>query len=365
MNDNKPNAEVITQDLLADIFKGGSEPAEQPSSTEPTPAPIPTPEVIIPEEVVNTPPATEPAPEPTEEKPLVQNTDYSLRLQTAIKDGLIENFQITYNGEESYLEDISDLDEEAYNEIIKSWKSEQEKQVSEKYIPKEGLDEKTQKLIEISRSGGDITELIRENVTAIDHIVKLKETIDDEKVQINLVGYNLEQQGLKPKVIEAQIQALIEDGELETTANEILDSHLTRHHEAIETKRVEQNERITKEKDDLKNLKNTLKATYKSLGVPEDIHKLLIDNTTKLDADKISNTDKLYFEAIKDPAKLAEIAYFLNNPDQFKKWVSSKKVLEAKLGETKKMLSININNTKKPNVNKNSFESIVDEIMQK
>ena len=349
-----PSAEVISQELLASIFE------DQPNIKQEVPTPpvdntLPaTPSK--PEEIVQTPPAEQPKEE------VKVFSDYSKRLKNIINDGLIDNISINYNGEDVDIEDIQDLTEEGYNEILKGWKEAKQKQESEKYLSIEGISETTKKLIEIDKVGGDITEIVRENVTAINQLHQLKENIDDEKVQISIVGQSLQQKGLKPQVIEAQLKALIDDGELETVANGILEEHLNIHSQAIEDKKQFELQRFEKEKQDNKDLRKNLSSIYKELNIPDAIQKVLIDNATKLDKDNISNTDKLYFEASKDPKKLAEINFFLNNPEEFKKWISSKKVLQSKLESNKAMFTVNINSSKKAKLN-NSYDDLIENIM--
>ncbi len=355
MENTNTNAEVISsQDLIADIFKD-YKPAEA-VVTPPTnePAPQEAPPTIV-------PPVNEP---PKVEEPVKISTDYSKRLKTAIADGLIENFAITYNEQEAFLEDIDDLNEEGYNEIIAAYKAEKDKNLKEKYISTDDFDEQTKKLIEIKKAGGKISEIIRENITAIEQLTHLKDNIDNENIQANIVGKDLEQKGNDLELIQEQIKRLKDRGELEDRANTILDNHLSLHNEAIEQKKQTELQRVEQEKEDLKNLRKNLSATYKEFGVPENIQKVLVDNATKLDADKISNTDKLYFEAIKDPKRYAEINYFLNNPEEFKKWVSSKQVLANKIDTQKQVLSININNQKKPKLSPTTVDEYAGQIIQ-
>lgn len=355
--ENTNNAEVISsQDLIANIFqdyKPAEEP-KQPVTTELPPEQIQT-------DVLITPPAPEPE---KKEEPVKVFTDYSKRLKSAIADGLIENFQITYNEQEAYLEDISDLTEEGYNEIITAYKAEKDKNLKEKYISTDDFDDQTKKLIEIKKAGGSITEIIKENITAIDQLTHLKANIDNENVQANIVGKDLEQKGNDLELIQAQIQRLKERGELESRAEAILDNHLLLHNEAIEQKRQNELQRVEQEKEDFKTLRKNLSAEYKQMGVPENIQKVLVDNATKLDADRISNTDKLYFEAVKDPKRYAEINYFLNNPEEFKKTVASKQVLESKKENVKSMFTINTNNQKKPKLTPNTLDEYASAIIQ-
>lgn len=354
MENTNNNAEVISsQDLITNIFNE-YKPVEEP--TQPT---VTTTEPPVIAEVITTP-----EPEKQPEETVKVFTDYSKRLKNNIADGLIENFQITYNDQEAFLEDIDDLTEDAYNEIITQYKAEKEKNIKEKYISTEDLDDQTKKLIEIKRAGGSISEIVKENVTAIERIQELKANIDNENVQANIVGKDLEQKGNDLEVIQDQIKRLRDRGELESRAEAILDSHLSLHNEAIENKRQSELQRAEQEKEDLKNLRKNLSSEYKQMGVPENIQRVLVDNATKLDSDKISNTDKLYFEAIKDPKRFAEINYFLNNPEEFKKTVASKQVLASKIDTQKKVLSININNQKKPKLTPNTLDEYASAIIQ-
>lgn len=361
--DNKQSVvETVSADLLKDIFSA----AGLGEKTEEVTPPAKTVEEILTDKTP-LPTVTAPEPEKVVELP-VQTSDYSKRLKDLIKDGIIENFAINLkvDGEdqEVFLEDINDLTEEGYKGILEGWRSAQKEDINSKYVSVEGLDETTKKLIEIKRSGGDITEIIRENVTAIDQLTQLKENIDQEQIQINIVAHSLQQQGIKPTVIQAQINALIEEGVLENEANTILDSHLSVHQNAIEQKRVSEAQRVEQEKEDLKNTRKDLSAKYKEMGLPENISKVLIDNATKLDADKISNTDKLYFEAIKDPQRYAEINFLLNNPEAFKKYVTSPAVTKSKIENAKTMFTVNINKTNKPRASASTLEDVAEEIIK-
>ena len=314
----------------------------------------------------------QPLPELIEEKVeptpiIVDTTDHSRKLKTLIADGLIENFSIEYNvdGESKIipLDEIENLTEDGYKEILQQIKTAKKDEVDSKYISKEGLDDSFLKVIETRKAGGDITEQLRVNVTAIDQLTQLKDNIDNEQVQINIVGHALQQQGLKPKVIQAQLDAHIEDGTLEMEANSILDFRLEENKQAIENKRQAELQRVEKEKEDTKTLRKDLSTIYKEMNIPENMYKVFIDNSTKVDQDRISNTDKLYFEAIKDPKKYAEITMLLNNPEAFKKYITSPAVTKAKIEATTPVFKININNTNKPKVSKAGLENLVDDII--
>ena len=93
------------------------------------------------------------------------------------------------------------------------------------------------------------------------------------------------------------------------------------------------------------------------------MQKVLVDNATKLDEDKISNTDKLYFEAQKDPKLFAELNLFLNNREAFAKYLTSPAVTKAKVEMAKSAFTINLNRTNKPKLTPNSLVDVADDII--
>lgn len=295
-----------------------------------------------------------------EEKPKVEDvtpavnttTVYSQKIKHLIEDGFLEDVSITLNDEEVFLSEVDIQDKDTYQSILEGIKAEKEKQRSEKYISKEGLDENFLKVIETKKAGGDITEVLRENIQAIDQLSNLKNTLDSveiedkdkEQLAINIVAQNLQQKGLSQKVIQAQIEDYIESGALETEANSILDSHLELHGQAIEQKKQAEIQRAEKEKEDFKTFKKTIATTYKEFGLPDNIQKVLVENATKLDEFKISNNHKLFFEAEqKNPDLYAKVGFLLNHPQEFEKWISGKRVTEAKKEIIKSSLVINTN----------------------
>lgn len=357
-----------SQVTLEDIFK---EVTEKAVSTETSPqegdaavlpklpevADLTTPTVGVKEEVATTPTAA---------------SEYSNKIKSFIDAKLLENFEITIDGEETFLADIDIKDEDTYNLILEQVKAEKEKQFKESYISKEGIDETTEKLIEIRKAGGSIREILKENVDAIEQLQNLKSLIegDDDKareqVSINILVQNLQQKGLSNKVINAQIQDYIDNGVLEEEAGSILNRHLSSHNQAIEDKRSAELARIEQEKEDSKTFKKTLNQQYKGWDIPDNIQKVLVENATKTDEYQISNTDKLYFESRKNPELFAKVNFFLNNPQEFEKWISGKKVLESKRDHVRSSISINTSKTKPVRTyDSNNLDEIGEQVFNK
>lgn len=360
MENQKSVVETVNAQLIEDIFKASASEVEKEVEVE---------DVSINKEPLPTlPEDTYTPPEPVEATKPVYQTDYSKRLKTLLEDGIIDNFAINYNvdgkDQEVFLNDIEDLTEDGYKQILEGVKSAKKEEIDSKYIEKGNLDEHFLKVIETKKAGGDITEIIRENVTAIDQLTQLKENIDNEQVQINIVAHSLQQQGIKDSVVKAQIRALVEDGSLEYEANSILDSHLSVHQNAIEQKRQVELQRVEQEKEDIKTLKKSLTSDYKEMGLPENLYKVFVENATKLDQDKLSNSDKIYFKLMQDPKTAPKLNFFLNDMAGYDKYVSSKKVVETKIKDATAAFRVNIHKTNKPKLSVSSLEEFADEAIK-
>lgn len=326
-----------------------------------------TPPVEVIQENTNTPDTiTTEVPTITEEAPKVVSK-HKERLSQLIEDKILENFAIGVvdeNGErkEVHLSDLEDVDSDMYSAILEKHKEAKDKEISEKYISKDGLDDTFLKIIETRKAGGNIDEIVKENVSAIDSWVKTKETLqDNEQVQVNVVAWQLRQQGVAEPVIEAQIKYYIDNLQLDSEAEKIVDFHLNSHKEEIERKRETELERVIKEKESQKQFKKTLTGTYKEWGIPKNIQDTIVEASTKLNQDGLTNTEILIFNAQKDnPELFAKLAFLVHNPKEFETFISGKKVEQVKKEAVKTFFDINLKSVKPstPTKSNNSFDEL-------
>lgn len=303
------------------------------------------------------------------EKEPVKVTDYSKKIQTLLDTGFVDDYEVDLDGEKVFLSELNIEDEETYKTLLESIKSERENTLKSKYISIDDMDETTKKIYEIRKAGGDITSILQENVQAIDQLTNLRNMLidgdskDRESLAINILTQNLQQKGLTARGINAQLEDYIESGNLEDEATKIIDSRLSSHKEAMEQKRKLEVERMEQEIEEQKTFKKTLSQTLKKFNLPENIQRVILDNTTKVDEHGIANTDKIFFEAKKDPEFFGEISFFLNNRDLFKKWVSDKQVLSVKKEAIRPTLTINTSNVKKQ-PSSNSVDGIFEKMFE-
>jgi len=322
-NTNDKSTEKSSEEIIQDFFPSG----------ETTPAVKKEPEATI---ITN-----------EENAPIVDNQLHN-KVVDYINNGFIEDIELEIGEGEDvkkvFLSEMKDIDEDTLKYIITEQKKSKEDDLKEKYISTEGLDDRTKKMIELKKAGGDLTELIREEVNYTHALAGLD--LDSEKVQENLVRQKLQSQGLRPKVIDAEIEAMKEEMTLDLEAKQIVDDYNKHYEKFVEDKKAEQLEFINKAKEEQKEFKKNINTTLREYNLPENISKVVLDNTTKVDEYGLTNTDKLYFDSKKDPQLHTEIAFFLNNRDEFKKLIAVSAKNKATVDQIQKVIKINPKNIK-------------------
>lgn len=301
--------------------------------------------------------APEPAKREIKEEPVnppASSTKYSEKLKELIELGLIEDVQINIGEEEgeekvAFLSELEDLDKNSLEAIISNYKEAKDKELQEKYISTDGLDERTRKYIELKKNGGDPSQLIQEEIQYVNPWQQLD--LDDEQVQEYIVRQKL---SLNPELDEEDIERKIakfkNNLSLDTEAKKIYDEVQKNFDTKVEQTKKAQLEEIEKEKQYQKEFRKNISQELKTLIPNENVAKVILDNATKRDEHGLTNTDKLYFDAQKDPKLYSEIAFFLNNREKFYEAVGAK----AKLKEAKKtvqtLFSINTKAVKEKRV---------------
>jgi hypothetical protein len=317
---------------------------------------LPEPPKSITDDIL-TPPVIEPKEEVAPTPKQKSEAKYREKIKELIEDNLIEDFTVTTKDEngvetEVFVSELKSIDKTLYKTLIEGYNEAKKNSINEKYISREGLDENTTKIIEVAKAGGSLAEAISPNIRAVEQISDIKDRLNNaepnEALQtaINIVAQDLQRKGLSDRIIQAQIKDYVDNIEIDSVANQILDAHLESHKEEIEFKRQEQLTKVADEKEKQKKFRDSLISEYKDLGLPDTTRKVLVDNATIQDSERITNTDKLYFESIGNPKKYALINYALNNLEEFQNFISHKKVFANKAQNLKSILTVNLSSTK-------------------
>lgn len=322
MEENQTNTvEVVNS--FEDLLKSVSDVQQEEATQKETPT--------LQEQVSQETPPTEK--EVQAEAPKV--SEYKNRLTQLIEDGFITDSAISITNEKGekenvFLSELKNVDKETYTALLAQYKEATDKENKEKYISTEGIDDVTKSLIEIRKAKGDVTELIKNNVSALDQWQSTKDSLsDNEQLQMNVVAWELKAKGLTDRVIEAQIKDYVDNLQLDIEAERIVDENLNAHKAEIENKKNQILQKAEEEKQNQKQLEKAIASIYKDNKLPDNLQKVFLKNATKFDENGITNTEKLFFESQKSPEDLAEITFFLSDREAYKKWVSSNPVLKA------------------------------------
>jgi len=291
---------------------------------------------------------TEEKPETVTTKAEESNTTvdelYTNKLQEYIEEGFFVDGEIEIedeNGEPQVilLSEMKGVTPEMFEAIKAEQKRVRDEDIKSKYISTEGLDENTKKLIELKKAGGDITPLLQVEAQYVNPVQNLD--LDNEQHQEYLVRESLKAQNLKPKVIDAQIEAMKEDMTLDMEAKKLYDDVNKKYGEFIDQKKKEVEEQLEGEKTRQKEFKKSMSETIKGLKLEENLQKTILENTAKFDENGLTNTDSLYFQAKKNPELYAKLALFLTDEKKFNDFMGVKIKNEVKLDTVKSIFKLN------------------------
>jgi len=269
---------------------------------------------------------------PKEEIQKSTNTgnNYSSLAKKYIELGTWKDAEIEIDGESVVLSELEDLDEETFLDIVQAQDAQRSSEIDEKFINKEDLDDISLKIIEISKNGGDIKDVLRAKETYIDNLNTYD--LDDEQNQELLVRqmYKID----NPKLSEKQIDNLVNidksELELDEKAKKFADNLKQSYHSMLDKKKEEASQAKVAQKESIKTLRKGLKEHLVSFGIKtEAALRPLLDSATK-EKDGGYYVDQQFKELKEDPKELAEFLVWKNNREDYNKIISNKETSKAK-----------------------------------
>lgn len=229
-----------------------------------------------------------------------------------IEMGTWQNATVNIDGEEVALTDIETLDEETFLAIHKSQDELRDQDLKDKYINKKELDEISLNIVEISKRGGDISQVLKIKQQYIDPLENFD--LDNEHHQEVLVREKYRIQGLSEGDIEAIVDKKKQDLTLDTEANQYA-SRLKESYKKIledQVEKTKQDERDQVEKT--KVLKKSLREAISSKGFTQDATLRALTETG------LNGIDEQIKSIKEDPDKLADLVLFLNKREEYMKF---------------------------------------------
>ena len=269
---------------------------------------------------------------------------YVDKVKEWIEEGFWEDVDIEIENEAGEKElvpitDIKDFTPELFAQIKEQQNELKKQDLDSKYVSVEGLDDRTKKMIELKKAGGDLSELIQQEVQYVNPLNGLD--LDDERIQEHLIRQKYNSLGWKPKHIEAEIEELREAMTLDLEAKKIIGEINTNFDKVVEQKREEQLNQIEDAKKSQKEFKKTMVEAFRSLDLKNDnLVKSLVEVTSKYDEYGLADVDKAFFEAKSNPELFAKVAFLLTDEKAFSEFSGVKIKNTANKEALRKVLSI-------------------------
>lgn len=229
-------------------------------------------------------PAIEKVEEKVEKKDPSTETDSYRTAKRMIDLGLLDDFTINTSDEDEKGTPISEfisMTEENLKEIINIQKQEKSKEISSKYIPKEGLKEHQLKVIEILKNGGDLTKIAKNEEEAFKRPFEgFDMEVQERQIDVLYTDLTSSKNLSHDKAIHL-IKASISSGNIESEAQEIFDKYRKAHADYIDE--VLKKQKAEKDFKDLnfKENKKSLIENLKNSGIKEDVYKKVASEYSK------------------------------------------------------------------------------------
>ncbi len=289
-----------TPTTLEDYFESPEESTKKPELDKPTEVakPAPTADTAKPTPVVE-----------------AKTNIYTELIKEYIEEGDWEDGAIEVEDEKGEtitvnLLDLADVTPEQFRQIKAGQKALKEEELKSKYISKEGIDENTLKIIELKKAGGDTRELFQMQAELVNPLDRLD--LNDERVHEYLVREKLSANpDLDQDDVDNKIKKLKANFTLDAEAKKIIAEVNTNFGAAIEERKKEHQVAQEKIQEEQKAFRKQMSQTYKDFKLNDSVVKNLVDNTSKYDEYGLTNVDKAFFEAKKNPELFARIAYLI------------------------------------------------------
>ena len=306
---------TIVEDIIEELNED-PKPEEEEEVIIDTPPAEPKPEEEEEEEQEEEEVITEPKPED-----VIINEDNNIlsRAKSLIDLGIIEDVRVAINDEDeqgTLLSEFTDLNEDQLKKVIAFQQEKKEKEIQEKYIPKEGISEENLRIINILKEGGDIKEVF----SSPEQIQKPFEGLDleDEKTQKQIILHHyIHNAGNSQKEALVLLKQKEEDFEIDSYSKQIVDAYNAKYDEFLTNKEKEVREKAVEKKQRITEIRKNLSQTLKENKIKDNISRKIIDGVTKPTSENRFQVHEALDEILKNPQENHEILLHLLDPKSF------------------------------------------------
>jgi hypothetical protein len=257
--------------------------------------------------------------------------DYNSIKNKLLEKGLWEDVTLEIGDEEKDLSNLDDLDEETFLAILEEQNKIKESEIKDSSINKEGLDDMTLKLIDISKAGGDITDIVKQYDEHVNPLNGLDLT--DPKTQEALIINQLRRQNLSDIVIKNSVLEMRSNGTVEDSANQIVQNTNKIFNKYLDDKKQQAEDKKRDEVNSRNEFKKDLSSVYKEeFGLDVKVANRLV----KFGTNDNFIQDK-YKEVMSDPKLASELIFFLEDQEAYLKYKNNNRDRVQKINTLKKI----------------------------
>jgi len=318
-----------------------------------------------------TPKADEPKIEPKQEQrqeeiQAPKGSDYSELVKSLVEKGDWIDCTIQIKNDEGEDEEVEilnleDIDKDLFFRLKEAQEDRKKSEFDKNYISKEGINEYTEKLIEISKEGGDISQLIQTQSQLINPVLQIKEN-RDEKSLIDLVAFKMQSQGYEADYINLKISKFLKEGTLDEEADKVIHEIETNYNTHLENTKLQLKQQREQIEKDRKEYRKTLSDKINVFNLKEHDKRKTLETASKYDENGVSEAEKLFYKIRQeDPERFLEVVMLLSDKQMFESVKYTKVKNEATAVVAKNILQIKAKtNTaeKTPEKKEDGFEAL-------
>ena len=217
---------------------------------------------------------------------------------------------------EKSLDDM-DLDKETFLDLVKSHIESVKKSASDNKIETTDLSERTKRIIEIDKNGGNVTEALQVYKEYQDPFTSLDLTERDD--QIKAIVHSERLLGETDEAISKKLRFYDFDKSIEEEAyraKERIDKLTTDKVNKLEQEAIKQKEF---EKEALKKYRGDLSTSLDSFELKPSYKKRLLDISSKKNENGHFELDDIYSKVRANPSESADLILFLTNKEEYLK----------------------------------------------
>ena len=258
---------------------------------------VETPEVTTPETVVETPAQT--VPETTTTNPVFD------RVKLLIENGIIDDINVALTEDEEdegvSLSEFKDITQEQLDQIKAQQKELKDKELTDKYISKDGLNDNHLKIVKFLKDGGDLKQVFENPEQAFKTPYEGLDLTDVKTQQAIALRDYMTKKGLSQSDAMLVVAQKQKDFQLDALVTSIVEADVNEHNERINNMAQTQEEKRKEKETAIKATRKSLTATFKENKIADTITKKVVDSVTKFSQGGTALIEDALKELLKNP----------------------------------------------------------------